>query len=132
MFSIKSCYISTDNKSVFYVADTSYHLKDDLIQYQYIIEYHDIYTEYPKLLILTPDVYKTLCSYFGKYEESSYDRYTVFNKLSKLREEFRYQKDSKYSALTELVYSPIFLNNSKSDILHSVLDALIDKVELKE
>lgn len=133
MFKSKSCYISADNKSVFYIADISYCFKlEETDKYQFIIEYQDIYLDYPKVFVLTPDTYKYLCSCFGEYKESSYDRYTMFNRLSKLKEELKYLKDIKRSQLIDILHPVVFVNSTKSDMLHSVIDALIDKVELKD
>lgn len=133
MFKVKSCYTSLDGKSVFYIADTSYHFKpEETDKYQFIIEYQDIYLDYPKVFILTSDTYRYLCSSFGEYREASYDRYTMFNRLSKLKEELRYLKDIKRSQLIDILHPIIFVNATKSDMLHAVIDVLIDKVKLKD
>lgn len=133
MFKVKSCYVSLDGKSVFYIADTFYRFKPEQTdKYQFIIEYQDIYREYPELFVLTPDFYRELHSCFGEYKESSYDRYTTFNKVSKLREELKYYKNIKYSQLIHILHPVIFVNSTKTDLLHSVVEALIDKVELKD
>lgn len=133
MFKVKNCYTSLDGKSVFYIADTSYHFKPEQTdKYQFIIEYQDIYLDFPKVFVLTPDTYRYLCSCFGEYKEASYDRYIMFNRLSKLKEELEYLKNVKHSQIADIIRPIIFTNASNSEMLYAITEALIDKVELKK